>query len=287
MGKHTRAYKAELERKEKLQRRIRYAGGALVGTVAIAATFLLTRDTDNAATDVRVPYTADTGFQPGPVPVEVLDASQRYVDTYGCKDQEKLTFAVEEDLDNSPLTEPLGSTLDNHIALSTEVRNMDYLQSAAIHETGHACTKGLVLFDVPYEGVDQTSYIPILGADGFKFYLADDTYTTEMEEGVVEWLSQAIEGYIPSSDIGYQAVSGLMGEIASQRSLSRELLSELHQNSDLIAFVALAKNKPVDEISSYDITDLILLFQNAFYEGVTPSSEDVSFVLNYNTGFSG
>lgn len=263
----------------------------LIGSLALLSTIYFVNDRSSDEDSPKTNLFLETDSFPltegAMVPIEAIEASNRYIDTYGCKDPEDFTFSVVEDLDGMPLAEPLGSADNNDIAFSTAIDSLETLKSVAIHETGHACSAGIILFEQPITGTEYTDGVAIIGARGFQFYFEDKTFVNEMEEGIVEWLSMGVDGYIPTSDSGYLAVSGVMETIADIRGLSRQQLADLHQNSDLLTFISLAKARPVEQLSSYDVLEMVFLFQDAYYSGMNPPKESVAMILNYPTNYVG
>lgn len=280
MGKHSRAANAERLRIKKRNHNILGAGAISVAVALGAGAIMLFKGgEDNSSSSL----TTNTALSLGEVPTAVLSGSQEYIAKYGCADEQDITFSLASDLNHfDPMVVPLGKTDGNTITISTLIDGPGEQRSVGIHETGHACSVGLQMLDSVYEH-PYFGGVPLVGAEGFKGYFADNSYMTEMEEGVIEWLSGQISNYEFSDDPGYIAASTLTDMIVIERSLSADQIQDLQQNSNLVGYIALVKDKNLEDVNASDISDILMLYQNAFIKGTVPTPEELTLYLNFVT----
>jgi len=218
-------------------------------------------------------------------PKTVQQAADDFIATYGCKVPEvPITMVDFRDMFPDKIG-ALGATTLKGVFVNTN-SSLDVQQSVATHEAMHACTdvSSHTVFEKPFQ-LDPVTLAT--SSIGFRIILDGSTpdqgndmqQVFVIEEGIVEWVSAATPNYRPSED--YSPLTQLTANIAKLRGLSREEIVDMHQNDDIIGFVALVYGIDREAVTDFEFSDLVFMYQGAFYERYVPTVEELDFQLNY------
>lgn len=263
MGKHSREYQA----RQQSRRRMRIGSAVAVSGLAVVGSLA---------------YTKAGEEQLSP---EIERAKQDYTETYDCRVADQISFKFENFGQDDTvfgssglrMAKTDGHTITFHSSLAPKTA-----ANSLIHELGHACVDlEPRMFRRSYDtgtGIDAT------GAVGFKVWFNDSVPERQntfnaIDEGVVEYLATGVPNYNPSSDPGYSAVNKVTERLVLKTNLDRQELFEMHQNSDLLGFIADVQDVTVQNVTDQHVTNLIFLYQNAITTGYVPSDEELS--INY------
>jgi hypothetical protein len=217
-------------------------------------------------------------------PESVQQSADDFIDSYGCESPD-VTISLVDFRDKFPeKAGALGATTLDGIFIDKNISLKDQEQIAT-HEIMHACT------DVTDHTVFDTAFQldPVTLATstvGFRVILDGSTpdqgndmqQVPEIEEGIVEWVSAGNPEYQLSID--YAPLTELTDNIAKIRGFTREDIVELHQNDDILGFAGIVYNKDKEQITDLELSDLVIMYQTAFYERYVPSIEELDFFLN-------
>lgn len=217
-------------------------------------------------------------------PESVQQTADYFIGTYGCEVPNVNISLVDFRKEFPEKIGALGATTLDGILVDSKI-SLDDQEDVVAHEIMHACTdvSKHKVFDTPFQ-LDPVTFAT--SSIGFRVILDGSTpdqgndmqQIPEIEEGVVEWVSASDPNYQLSTD--YAPLTTLTDRIAELRGFTREQIVDLHQNDDILGFVAIAYGIEKDQVTALELSDMAFMYQAAFYEGYVPTSEELDFYLN-------
>jgi hypothetical protein len=222
------------------------------------------------------------------VPAAVVDAFLSTAELYPCDvvdidDIRLATRALESDMVIGEGVLSAVTTKDG-VLFGLNVPEQELIQSGK-HEYMHARTdfSEITYLETPLI-IDAETFVT--GSIGFAVSFNEATIDEpdrfpQLDEGVIEWLLTDTADYVAADSASYLAVNTLTHAIAAIRKLDKDVVADMHCNSDIRGIIGLMKNKEPSGVNGNDFEDILLLYQGAFSLEKPFDFETLNFILNY------